>query len=364
MLLDKFFENNKRKNIIIGYVCIIILITFLLFSFALKFIKETNSNENIKFKESSNLDYKVYLKENEFFKNDSLGKDNQYIASLIDYIDANFVYELETEDKNIDCSYEYKIIAEIEVEDKTTHNILYSDSEELKTEERERFNKFSKIQINDKIRIDYNKYNKLITQFVGAYELNNVNSWLNINMYVNLKDANEEINAISDKPVSTLKIPLTTKTMAIELVSNISDNSENVKSTNNDAYIVITIILLIIDIIVGIKLFMYIRDTKDEFAEFKMKARKIQNAYGSNIHKINKYFDFESYQAIELESFESLVQIRDLLQEPILKLEQINEIHYMVPTKTKLIYMYELNTGTTKKRIADGLEKEEITTSL
>ena len=34
-------------------------------------------------------------------------------------------------------------------------------------------------------------------------------------------------------------------------------------------------------------------------------------------------------------------------------LERSEETHFMLPTENKLIYMFELNTGETKKRIAE-----------
>jgi hypothetical protein len=40
--------------------------------------------------ENSNVDYKVYLKENKFYEKDYLEKDNQYIASLINKIETKF----------------------------------------------------------------------------------------------------------------------------------------------------------------------------------------------------------------------------------------------------------------------------------
>ena len=44
------------------------------------------------YEEKSNLDYKVYLKENQFYDTPYLPKDKKYISALINYIDSSFSY--------------------------------------------------------------------------------------------------------------------------------------------------------------------------------------------------------------------------------------------------------------------------------
>jgi len=61
---------------------------------------------SLELKESSNLDYKVYLKENDFYDTPYLTKDMAYIASLIDTIniDFNYLFSIDTI-SNMDFSY-------------------------------------------------------------------------------------------------------------------------------------------------------------------------------------------------------------------------------------------------------------------
>jgi len=88
----KIFDILKRKSIIIRYV-ILIALFFIVTSMLI--LQTTKENETIDliYTENSELNYKVYLKENDFFNVRYLEKDNQYIASLIDYIEADFKYE-------------------------------------------------------------------------------------------------------------------------------------------------------------------------------------------------------------------------------------------------------------------------------
>src|SRR5574344_2275478 len=49
--------------------------------------------EKITYSVIDNIDYKVYLKDNNFFETPYLEKDSTYISSLIKYIDVVFEYE-------------------------------------------------------------------------------------------------------------------------------------------------------------------------------------------------------------------------------------------------------------------------------
>ena len=48
----------------------------------------------VHYDDKSDLDYQVALKENQYYDKTYVEKNNQYIASLIDYIDAYFRYDL------------------------------------------------------------------------------------------------------------------------------------------------------------------------------------------------------------------------------------------------------------------------------
>jgi hypothetical protein len=60
-----------------------------------------NTEQYVTFNETSNIDYKVYLKDNKFFEDSYLEANKQYIASLIDYISAKFNYKLNLSENNI-----------------------------------------------------------------------------------------------------------------------------------------------------------------------------------------------------------------------------------------------------------------------
>ena len=81
---------------------LVILLSFLT-AFFLKRSFAILGEQNITYQENSNLDYKVYLKKNDFYENEYLDKNMVYVASLIDKIAVKFDYIFKIDKKsNID----------------------------------------------------------------------------------------------------------------------------------------------------------------------------------------------------------------------------------------------------------------------
>ena len=70
---------------------------------------DKNKIQYAKYSKKGNIDYNVYLKENNYFDYDHLGTDKQYISSLIEYINADFDYNLLLDSKNVNYLYSYKV---------------------------------------------------------------------------------------------------------------------------------------------------------------------------------------------------------------------------------------------------------------
>ena len=71
--------------------------------------KLLNKENFFYYKEKSTIDYKVKLKENNFYDVEYLEKDMLYVASLIDSIDIDFKYDFLSE-QNIDINFEIACI--------------------------------------------------------------------------------------------------------------------------------------------------------------------------------------------------------------------------------------------------------------
>lgn len=356
---------SKRRSIIIAYTCAIVLVAVLAVGFMISFIQKNKAYE-VNYKENSKIDYEVYLKENDFFDSDYLGKDNQYIASLIEYINARFNYELEMDEDDLNYDYNYRIEANVNVEELSTNKSLYNKSRVLVDEQTFNSNKSSTIRIDEQVYIDYNYYNNLINKFVKVYELDNVESTLTINMYVNILGSCEKFGEDSkNEAVVSMSIPLTTKTVGIDIDTRLINNADNVIICEKDdqtkyAILFFDIILIVILLMLIVKLWNYVVTTRTAEGIYDNELKKILNNYSSYIQKINNDFDLNGYQVLKVDTFNDMLEIRDTIQQPILMVENKEKTgtYFIIPSNTRILYFYGLKVSEIKKQLEEDKKED------
>lgn len=334
-------SDNGRKRIInkmllMAIICIILGSVFLIY-----FIKETRTSI-VTFKETNNNDYKVYLKENEFYENNYLEKDNQYIADLIDNIMVNFKYKMNISNRYT-YNYTYKVVAEVEVKDVTNDNMIYEFKENLF--ESKDFSNTGILDIKKNIKIDYPKYNDLINKFKTTYELDNAKATLNVSLYLNMDRLNKNKDVISDKKISSLSIPLAENTIAIDKV-NTEENYSLSLTGRNDVYWMLGVvaIFLLVGIVYIVLVIIYAMRTRTAEMIYEKEIKSIVSNYASYIQRITGSYDIGTSQVIKIESFNDMLEIRDTLKQPILMLENDNKTgtFFIIPATNSIIYTYAL----------------------
>lgn len=348
-------QAKRRKNILIYIYAITVV--FLISCLFLLLYLNGNKNYYVNYNESGKIDYKVYLEDNDFFNESYLGANNQYIASLIDYITANFNYKLSMAEQNINFKYSYRIEAVVDVKEEGTTNSLYNFSETI--HESEEKNGSENVIISEDVTIDYNKYNNIIKRFVSAYELEDTESNLTINMYVNAIGSCEEFDeTTSNESIMTLTIPLTTKTIGIDISNNMINTNDNIlvcKKNNENTYLflILSIIFFIFDVVLIVKLIKYEVKTRSAETIYERELKKILNNYRSYIQKINNNIDLKKYQVLKVGSFNEILEIRDTIQQPILMVEndEKNGVYFVIPSNTKVLYVYGLKVSEIHKQM-------------
>lgn len=347
-----------RRKKIIKSVCFIVSVFIISLVFFFLFVSN-NKTEYVSYREDSSIDYKVYLKENDFFGNNYLGSNNQYIASLIDYISADFNYRLNVEKENIGYKYQYRIEADVNVLEKETNNSLYKTNEVLVENEVFTSNNKSSVSINKNINIDYNYYNNLINKFISIYDLEDVSSTLTINMYVNVVGECEDLEDSNTDSVVSLIIPLTTKTVAIDLGYDLLDqNDENFMACKKAdsyyyLYLLCSVVVLIYGVVLTFDLIKYVVKTRTAENIYDRELKKILNNYKSYIQKINNDFDLDQYQVLKVDSFTDMLEIRDTIQEPILMAENKTKtgVFFLIPSKTKILYLFGIKVSDIRRQM-------------
>ena len=356
-------NQTRRRNTVFAFICVIIVVFVLALSFFMIYAQR-NKAQYVSYDETSNINYKVLYNENEFFDENYLSADREYIASLINSINADFNYKISLEDKDVEYKYTYRIEANVTVKDKDSKNLFY-DKTEVLLKEQEETTTLKEVNINENIIIDYNQYNNIIKRFVSVYDLENAESTLNINMYVSVIGSCEDFIENQEKErVITLSIPLTEDTMAIDFVDNIVNSSNNVMQcnsvhTNNFLLLFVGIILSIVDFGLIIAVIRYEIKTRTAETIYEKELKKILNNYGSSIQMLGSEFDFSDYQLLKIDDFSDILEISDKLRQPILMKENKEKsgAYFVIPSNTKLLYVYRLKVSDIEKEISEKNNK-------
>lgn len=359
-------NQTKKRQVILSLVaaaaiCFIFAVCF--------FITYINKKEAyyVSYDESSNIDYKVHIHENEFFKGNYLDDNKQYIARLINYINASFQYNLSLDEENVEYKYSYRIEADVNVEQTSTGKSLYNSKHELlKTKKSTTTEK--NVTIKENIDIDYNQYNQLIRKFINVFSLEDTKSTLDINMYINVVGSCENFDSNESKQsVLTLSIPLTTDTIGIDISNNLVNTENNVmqckpKFDLNWLNIVFTVIFSLTGVAVIIYAIKYEIKTRTAENIYEKELKKILNNYSSYIQTLNSDFDFSEYQPLRLDSFNDMLEIRDTIKQPILMREKHDKsgAYFLIPSSTKILYVYRLKVSDIEKELQKKSGLEEL----
>ena len=339
---------RKRKKCIIAQTAVILLLTLVMLASFIAY-QVMNQTYYIEYTENSLVDYKVYLKENDFYEEEYLDKGQSYVASLIDNIKTDFIYRLNMDASDVDYEYSYSVDAELRITDRTSNATIFSSTEVITPENTVAQNSNNKLIINESVDVNYGEYNNLAARFVETYKLTNATSKLILAMRVNVLSSCEEFESDnSNEYVMMLNIPLNSTTLEITMTSSVPSSESKIiasdRGASKDTAKVIAIISAALDALCIIALIIFIFTTRNTDINYNIKVQRILSKYRSYIQKINNPFSSDGYQVLMVDSFREMLEIRDTIQSPILMSENEDKTRteFIITTNTKILYMYEL----------------------
>ena len=324
---EQRIENKKLKHkLYIGYeakIATAIVLTFMLMLIGSYYlIKSINvlSVLNVNYREKSNLDYKVYLKNNEFYDSEYLGKGMSYVASLIDKITADFNYTFDI-DKESNIDFDYDITAELVISDASKNNTFLKKNYTLLQNTKENMTSSKEHTIKKSIDIDYDYYNKIANKFRISY---GVETTSDLNIYLNIHEKNSKNNSfnIENKSVMALTIPLSQKAINITLdYKDINKTSQVIKNSeiiiNNYIYLALGTTLILLGILELIHLTHLLLLTKNKKTNYDRYINKILNEYDRLIVETTTGPNTQDKNIIKINKFNELLDVRDNLKLPI-----------------------------------------------
>ncbi len=342
------YKQNRKKWIRIQSVIALILAIIVIASVFTYY--KLNQTYYIDYNENADVDYKIYLDNNEFYDEEYIGEDNAYVTSLVNKIIADFKYELNIEADGVEYEYSYKLdtvltITDTDSEDKVILEKIYPIIAEQSFKEDS-----NKVLITEQVAIDYQQYNEFANKFFDDLMLraSDFDTKISAVMSVNVKSASDAF--VSDKNNAysiSLDAPLTLDTFKIEIPSSVPDG-EKVLACKNAYYTAIfkdvAICGGLVDALILTVLIIFIFITRNDDINYTNKIKRLCRSYGSFIQKIKNDFSVDGYQILYVDTFREMLGIRDTIMSPILMFENEDQTmtRFFIPTASNVVYVHEI----------------------
>ena len=342
------------------YMLIPTLIMLGLTVLVLKGSMYTKEESIIGYNEVGNIDYKVFLKENNYYKEQYLGKDMQYVASIIKDIVPTFTYEMHSEEK-MEYTYNYKVSADLIISDPNDNNkVLYKRPSLIVKDTKEKVTGGS-FRVDQDVSINYDEYNNYVNAFKKEYALS-VNSKLVLTFNIDVTGKSPALKEDFKKSSKlVIAIPMSEQTINIGIDTSDINNSGTLE--RNYMSQIKKPVALVLGIIVGllslallyivIYNFLTNRSKTDVYkATIKSILREYDRAIVSS--KTADTIDESKYNVIEVPRIEELLDAHDSTGKPILYNEDTeNNISTFIIVSDEILYKYRV----VKKELEEKEEK-------
>lgn len=306
---------------------IILMIFTLILSLGMIYYALNNTNkESISYTQNGNVDYKVCLKENNFYSQNCLDKNMSYVSSLIKNVGLTFNYDLNTSEQ-LNVKTEYEVTAKLVISNAENTSKYFEQKYVLQDKTSAGISQINnEYKISKNIDIDYDYYNTIASTFKSQYGVE-TNSYIEVSFQVfHTNKENEDIRVPSPNPV-ILNIPLSQKSININMTASGINKQEtqNIESSiftlNNIICLFIGIIALIVCLISGLKIAKMLTLIKEKKNNYDKFMEKILREYDRLIVETSTLPKFNNYFVTKVNSFGELIDVRDNLRLPIMYYE-------------------------------------------
>ena len=335
----------KCNPILIDIVCTIFLLLGLIICIINAF--EYTKKEEIIYKETSKVNYKVYLKDNNFYETPYLEDGMAYVATLIDKIHINYDYLL-TSNTNTNLDIDYKIIAKLIIGSQNNSKIFFEKEYDLTDSIKDKMNDTNTYHINREAIIDYNYYNDLANKFRASYAVNTISN-LEVQLIVEEKNSENNNHKMNNQSVTSLTIPLSEQEINISMQEKqINDvktllKEEKYHIKSKEFYTMSIIILVLILTHIGF-IIRYLIKKHHKLTKYDKYINRLLNGYDRIIVNVKTPHNKNKYEIIRVNNFQELIDVRDNTKEHInyYIIEEHKKCEFYV-TNDKDLYLYEVN---------------------
>ena len=364
---EKEIQVSVQKMLKIVYATVSLIVFIISLWIIFDCFKKTPDQEKmvVNYTTNSNVDYKVYLKPNKFYDARYLDKGKKYIANIIDYVDLNLLYGFNLT-KQGNTTYTYNILAQIssEYELNGATAELWSKKYELVSSKTLTKTSATGFSINEKLKIDYEKYNQLANNYKEEY---GISSDTKLSIIVNI-NSNTRLDGYADTIRETkaikLSMPLDKAVTDVTVTGAEPANktiTETIKGERHINYILLIGALIAATasgVFGGISFYKLFKITN--VSQYIVQQKRILKSYGDVIAEVTTKPDLYGLKIIEVKEFDDLINIEEELRVPILfyELPDKDESWFVITTSTQA-YRYILKSNADWQGIYRPVHKKD-----
>lgn len=295
-----------------------------------------------------NVDYKVYLFDNNFVDKKEMGKNQIYISDLVNQIKFNFMYTYSGTNKT-DLNYTYSITGKLYGENTNketgSNEIIWEKSYPLVEETKKKLKDNSGFNITQNLDINYPKYKEEVNNFKKRFGMS-LDTKLQITMYIKIT-GNFKDQEINQKDEIVLDIPLGVQAFSI------TDDylpKGNIALYNNNKTVDVTysfytkacVVVMIISILLFLFTFKIIFHIKPK-SKYTKELEKILKNYDEVIVEVSSPVKEKGYHVVLVKNFDEMIDLEEELRIPIIFYENIYKYRSIFTiTYNDTIYKYIL----------------------
>lgn len=345
---DENEKSPKKKNLKLFFSFFLLAITLFISALFIWVGLSQRTEKSIIFTENGDVDYKVYLKENNYYTSPYLEKGMSYVASLIDYIRLDFNYNVNSSD-DADLEFKYDVNAELIITERGEESkVLFKKPIVLK----ENITKSADSSgvLNEQIDIRYDDYNAMVNSYKKEYALS-VSSKLVVTMHVESvgNPKNLEKNNFMSNSDLTVSIPLSEQTISVLINCNTINNSKQIVEygdldVKNYIYLTIGGVFGLISLFLLVKTFYNFTGRSLKDTEYEKTKKTIIREFDRVIVETNEIVDTRKYESVVyVKSFNELLDVRDNVEKPILFHENVKrKISCFMVIDNNILYIYKI----------------------
>lgn len=298
------------------------------------------------YNQTANVNYKVFLKPNPLYSEETLDERKIYITKFVNYIDTSLKYQF-SGDRKVDVKGDYNITATVEgyVGEGETYKIIWKKEYLLLPKKEYSFND-KKASINENIKLNIDEYNNFVKKIIEETGIN-INVKLVVAMNVNQK-VNTDKGLIEETISPVVEIPLNKD--YFEIAGNLSQEKpgtiEETKQVqlpvDENKVIMYKIILGILFILLIFMIFF--TKAKPMLNPHEKMIKRIFKKHGDRLVALNNVIENTHEKHSEVKSIDDLVRIADEIEKPIMYKHSLDykEISKFYVYDDKQIYIFDL----------------------